>query len=320
MNTDQSCISVRKVAYRYRHAADDALHDINIEIARGSIFGLLGPNGAGKSTLLSLLSGSLAVQRGNITIAGTSSAAHIKSISAIVPQEYAFYEDLSGQENLEYFAGVCGLSSERATERIQHCAAMCRLTAVLPQRAGHYSGGLKRRLNLAIGLLNEPQILYLDEPTVGIDAESRQFIVDAIHDLRRTGITIVYTSHYMEEVEKLCDALAVIDRGKVVAQEKMESLLQRDGGRALHLRLKDSMPQLAAVLAPYRAEHVEHRHWHLELPAEQLPTVLQLIAEHGAQIERLQYGISRLEKIYLQLLAHGEVTDPAAPTVKDSRP
>jgi ABC-2 type transport system ATP-binding protein len=301
-----TCISVRDVAYRYRDAPKNALNAINFKIERGSIFGLLGPNGAGKSTLLSLLSGSLALQHGEIVVAGANTARDIKSISAIVPQEYAFYEDLSGQENLDYFAGVCGLSPQRARERIERCVRMCRLTDVLEQRAGHYSGGVKRRLNLAIGLLNEPQILYLDEPTVGIDAESRQYIVDAIHDLRSTGITIVYTSHYMEEVEKLCDALAIIDHGRVVVQESMDSLLQRGSGRTLHVRLKEPLPSLFETLKPYHAEHIEHRHWQLELSADQLPAALGIFATRGAQIERMQYGISRLEKIYLQLLANGD--------------
>jgi ABC-2 type transport system ATP-binding protein len=301
-----NAISVRDVAYRYRDAPKNALNAINFDIERGSIFGLLGPNGAGKSTLLSLLSGSLALQSGEIVVAGASSARDIKSISAIVPQEYAFYEDLSARENLNYFAGVCGLSPQRAAERIERCAQMCRLTDVLEQRAGHYSGGVKRRLNLAIGLLNEPQILYLDEPTVGIDAESRQYIVDAIHDLRSTGITIVYTSHYMEEVEKLCDALAIIDQGRVVVKESMDSLLQRGSGRTLNVRLKEPLPSLLDALKPYGAEHVDHRHWQLELTADQLPAALGILATHGAEIERLQYGISRLEKIYLQLLANGD--------------
>jgi ABC-2 type transport system ATP-binding protein len=305
-------ISVRNVAYRYRQATRDALREINIDIQRGSIFGLLGPNGAGKSTLLSLLSGSLGLQSGEISVNGTDLSQdlrRIKTISAIVPQEYAFYDDLSGQENLEYFAGAFNLGATQAVARIEHCAKMCRLTEVLAQRAGTYSGGQKRRLNLAIGLLNEPQILYLDEPTVGIDAESRQYIVDAIHDLRRTGVTIVYTSHYMEEVEQLCDAIAVIDHGRVVAHERMDSLLQRGGGRILHLRLKEAVPALLTLLSAYKPEHIDFRHWQLELPAEQLPEVLNILTAQQAQVERLQYGISRLEKIYLQLLANGDVSD-----------
>jgi len=304
-----AAIAVRGVTHRYRGATEDALYGIDLQIPRGSIFGLLGPNGAGKSTLLNLLSGSLALQRGESAIGDTPTGGDIRSITAIVPQEYAFYEDLSGRENLEYFAGVCGLTRQRAAERIAQCAELCRLSAVLAQRAGHYSGGLKRRLNLAIGLLNAPHILYLDEPTVGIDAESRQYIVDAIHALRSTGITIVYTSHYMEEVEKLCDTLAIVDQGRIVAQDSMDALLQREGGRALHLRLKTPMPALQDALAAYQAEHSDFRHWQLELPVEQLSAVLQLLAAHGAQIERLQYGISRLEKIYLQLLANGTDKD-----------
>ena len=152
----------------------DALHDINIDVPRGEIFGLLGPNGAGKSTLLGLLSGSLSLQGGSIVIGGEPlprRARQVKRISAMVPQEYAFYESLTGQQNLDYFGSVFGLSSTQREQRAIKAVAVCRLEDDIGRIAGDYSGGLKRRLNLAIGLLNEPQILYLDEPTVGIDAQ-----------------------------------------------------------------------------------------------------------------------------------------------------
>jgi len=309
---DSACIRVRNVTHRYRRATRDALHDITIDIPRGSIFGLLGPNGAGKSSLLGLLSGSLALQSGAISIAGAAlpgDARRIKGTSAVVPQEYAFYEDLSGRENLDYFAGTYGLARAQTNVRIERCARICRLTDVLAQRAGDYSGGLKRRLNMAIGLLNEPQILYLDEPTVGIDAESRRYIVEAIRELRGTGVTIVYTSHYMEEVEQLCDAIAVIDRGRLMLQGSMESLLQHEGEKALFLRLENPAENLAEPLARYRAEHVGYRDWNLDVTLDQLPEVLRVIAQHGARIERLQHGVSRLEKIYLQLLADGAASE-----------
>lgn len=301
------CIRVRNVSFRYSRSQRDALREINIDVPRGSIFGLLGPNGAGKSSLLGLLSGSLLLQSGEISIEGAAmpmDARRIKAMEAIVPQDYAFYEALSGRENLAYFAGTYGMSKNEIGRRIESCAATTRLTDVLEQRAGDYSGGLKRRLNMAIGLLNAPRILYLDEPTVGIDAESRQFIVAAIRDLRERGVTIVYTSHYMEEVEQLCDTIAVIDRGRLVLSGRMDSLLQRDGGRSLSIRLKEPAPQLAEPFARFRAEQAG-RDWQLEVAPTQLAEVVELVAKHGGRIDRMQYGVSHLEKIYLQLLADG---------------
>ncbi len=301
-------ISVRGVNYRYAHAAADALHDIGMEIPHGQIFGLLGPNGAGKSTLLGLLSGSLALQSGAVVIAGEPlprRARAVKRISAMVPQEYAFYETLTGQQNLRYFGSVFGLSRRRLDERCAIVVEVCRLQEDAHRAAGDYSGGLKRRLNLAIGLLNEPQILYLDEPTVGIDAQSRRYILDAVHALKARGTTIVYTSHYMEEVERLCDCVAIIDHGRVVLQERMDNLLRREGGEFLHITLSAPNPSLEALLQPFGATHVDHKSWKLTLPRERLAHVLADIERSGAHIERMQYGVSRLEEIYLELLLHG---------------
>jgi ABC-2 type transport system ATP-binding protein len=301
-------INVRAVSYRYAHAALEALREVSMDIPRGEIFGLLGPNGAGKSTLLGLLSGSLALQGGAIVIAGEPlprRARHAKRISAMVPQEYAFYESLTGRQNLNYFGSVYGLSRKQREQRCERAVQVCRLQDELHRPAGDYSGGLKRRLNLAIGLLNEPQILYLDEPTVGIDAESRLYILDAVHALKSQGTTIVYTSHYMEEVERLCDSVAVIDHGRVVLQERMENLLRREGGESLHITLSEADQNVESVLRPFAATHVEFKSWKLTLPRERLPEVLSALERAGARVERMQYGVSRLEEIYLELLLGG---------------
>ncbi|HVF16272.1 MAG TPA: ABC transporter ATP-binding protein [Steroidobacteraceae bacterium] len=298
-------IAVRSLAYRYSGAALDALHDINIDVPRAEIFGLLGPNGAGKSTLLGLLSGSLSLQSGSIIIAGEPlprRSRQVKRVSAMVPQEYAFYESLSGQQNLDYFGSVFGLSSTQREQRALKAVEICRLEEDIGRIAGDYSGGLKRRLNLAIGLLNEPQILYLDEPTVGIDAQSRRFILDAVLALKAIGTTIVYTSHYMEEVEQLCDSVAVIDHGRVVLQERTANLLRREGGQRLQITLADPNVAASDVLQEFAATHVDHKVWSLLLPPDRLPDVLAALARSGARVERLQYGVSRLEEIYLELL------------------
>jgi ABC-2 type transport system ATP-binding protein len=300
-----SAIQTRGVGYRYAGATHDALTDVNLDVPRGEIFGLLGPNGAGKSTLLSLLSTSLSLQSGEIAIGGESllrRARQIRCISAVVPQEYAFYESLTGQQNLNFFGSVFGLSRADRARRCARAVEVCRLGEHLKKSAGQYSGGLKRRLNLAIGLLNEPQILYLDEPTVGIDAQSRHYIIDAVMALKSSGTTIVYTSHYMEEVEQLCDSVAVIDNGRVIVQERMENLLRREGAQSLQITLHEANPKAAPVLQPFAAMHVDFKVWTLDIGADRLPEVLLQLTQHGISFERVQYGVSRLEKIYLSLL------------------
>lgn len=303
-------ISLVNVSYRYDDAPMAALQDISLEVPAAEIFGLLGPNGAGKSTLLGILSGSLTCQSGKVTIAGeklTQRARNIKRLSAVVPQEYAFYESLSGRQNLAYFGSVFGLSRALLKERREKAVEICRLQEHLDRTAGQYSGGLKRRLNLAIGLLNAPRILYLDEPTVGIDAESRRFIVDAVLALKELGTTIVYTSHYMEEVEELCDSVAVIDHGRLVLHERMESLLRREGSDSLQLTVREPNAKLGEVLAAFGPAHIDHKHWTLSVAAQRLPEVLSALERAGIQFDRLQYGVSRLEKIYLDVLLRGSV-------------
>jgi ABC-2 type transport system ATP-binding protein len=309
----QHAISVRGVGYRYAHAMTDAVRDVTLDVPRGEIFGLLGPNGAGKSTLLGLLSGSLAIQSGTIQIAGEAlprRARQVKRISAVVPQEYAFYESLTALQNLDYFGHVFGLARTELASRRANAIDICRLADDVQRPAGELSGGLKRRLNLAIGLLNAPQILYLDEPTVGIDAESRRYILDAVLALKASGTTIVYTSHYMEEVERLCDSVAVIDHGRVVLQDRVTNLLRREGGDALQLTLSTPRADLAPFFDAFAATNVDFKTWKLTLSSAQLPQLLAELERQGARIERMQYGVSRLEEIYLALLLSAEGHSP----------
>lgn len=230
-----AAIEIRQLGFTYPGEAEAALTDISFTIAAGSCFGLLGPNGAGKSTLLSLLTGILPLQSGTVSILGQPLAGistlhqagqHRKSTS-LVPQDYAFYQALTARENLECFAGLYGLSGNTRRERIDFAVTVCGLESLLDKRAAQCSGGVRRRLNLAIGLLNRPRILYLDEPTVGIDAQSRHFILASIQQLQAEGVTIVYTSHYLEEIQAICDALAIIDHGRLLLADTMEHVMER---------------------------------------------------------------------------------------------
>lgn len=224
-----AAITARNVSFTYHGESQAALNDVSITVPTGSCFGLLGPNGAGKSTLLALLTGILPLQQGdivfdeNVNIDNTDRRKHM----ALVPQDYAFYPNLTVRENLSCFAALCGFTSASQQTQIDFSVHACGLEDTLSKRAAQCSGGVRRRLNLAIGLLNQPRILFLDEPTVGIDAQSRHFILDTIRQLQQGGMTIVYTSHYMEEIQAICDVLAIIDHGKLLLQDTLGNVLQR---------------------------------------------------------------------------------------------
>jgi len=204
-----------------------ALNGLSLEIKEGRIFGLLGVNGAGKSTLLSILNGLCSFDKGDIKVFGfdmLQDKQKIKEISSIIPQNLAFYEKLTVEENLEFFAKVQNGTKENYEKAIE----INDLSKLLSQRASTLSGGQKRRLNIAIGLLNNPKIIYFDEPTVGIDPKSRNEILDSIKSYKETGMTVVYTSHYMNEIEKICDDVAIISKGQLVIQDSLENLLSSD--------------------------------------------------------------------------------------------
>ncbi|RYF93858.1 MAG: ABC transporter ATP-binding protein [Caulobacteraceae bacterium] len=305
--TREPAILVRGLSHRYPRAAREALSGIDLSIGRGTCFGLLGPNGAGKSTLISLMTGMIAPQSGEILVDGVSAAADPRALrraGALAPQDFAFYPALSGADNLAYFAGLYRIPKADWPARRAAAVAATQLGDWLDRPAETYSGGLKRRLNLAIALINAPRILYLDEPTVGIDARSRQTILDAIKALKADGVTIVYTSHYMEEVEQLCDAVAVIDHGRLVLQGRTAELLSDAAARRLTVTL--AAPATARARTALKALSPD---WStpgrvdLDLAAQaDLPGVLTQLQAAGLKVARAEYGVSRLETLYLGLL------------------
>ncbi len=217
------------------------LDNINLTIEEGSIFGLLGPNGAGKSTLVYILNNILQKDSGCISFFGKdfdTNTSYVKEHSSYVPQTYAFYPDLSVVENLEFFGSLYGLAGKELKSKIEFCIEVTSLHRYKNKRAYSFSGGVKRRLNIAIGLLNNPKILYLDEPTVGIDPQSRNYILQMIKELNKEkNLTIVYTSHYMEEIEYLCDDIAILDNSSIILHEKKEILLEQN--KTIDVYLKD---------------------------------------------------------------------------------
>ena len=226
-----------------------AVDSVSFEVRPCEIYGLLGPNGAGKTTTISMISGLLKPDAGEVTVAGTpfwSDPQKAKRIMGVVPQELAIYEELNGRENLEFWARMAGLSSSDAKSRATELLEALTLTDRAKDAVKTYSGGMKRRINLGCALLHKPQLLLLDEPTVGIDPQARQNILEFITKLRATGTAILYTTHYLEEAESLCQRIGIIDHGKLLAEGTLKELQDRLGGDRLFVLeadLKDSSPE-----------------------------------------------------------------------------
>jgi ABC-2 type transport system ATP-binding protein len=213
-----------------------ALDGLTLTFREGAVTGLLGPNGAGKTTLVSILVGILPKDRGRVVVGGHNldgGLHEIRRISCLVPQNLAFYPSLTARENLSFFGAVQGLSGDDLRARLEAAAAAASLESFLDKRAETFSGGMKRRLNLAIGLLGRPRVLYLDEPTVGVDAQSRTWILETIRRINREeGTTVVYASHYMDEVEQVADDIVILDEGKIVLAGGRDELLGEAGTAA----------------------------------------------------------------------------------------
>ena len=198
-----------------------ALDGIGFQVAGGRITGLLGPNGAGKTTLLRILTTVLLPDEGDISVGGASvrtEPGRVRSQLGVCPQDLAIYEDLTGSENVAFFGRLAGLSRRQARSSAAEQLELVGLSDRAADRAGTYSGGMKRRLNIAVALVARPRLLLLDEPTVGVDPQSRNRIFEVVESLRADGMTIVYTTHYMEEADRLCDHVVVMDLGRVVAE------------------------------------------------------------------------------------------------------
>ena len=214
-------ISAEKLVYRYPGQSDAALDGVDLQLVRGHAVGLLGPNGSGKSTLINVLVGLRTPQSGAVVHAGNQ-----RPTVAWVPQDHAFYPELTCRENLALFAGMLDIPRADAEARIERAVADCVLEEFLNRRAKHCSGGVRRRLNLAIALLQRPDVLLLDEPTAGVDPQSRAFLLDRVREFASHGTAILYATHYMEEVSAVCSHILLLDHGRVVASGDLASLLR----------------------------------------------------------------------------------------------
>jgi ABC-2 type transport system ATP-binding protein len=225
---EKPLIRISNLSKTYKGSDEPALRSISLDIFPDEIFGLLGPNGAGKTTTISILCGLFPPTEGTVEIDGMDIRADlhaIKRIIGVVPQEVALYPTLTALENLTFFGNMYGLRGKDLRDRIMEHLTNFGLERYARKKVGNYSGGMKRRVNLIAGLLHRPRVLFLDEPTVGIDVQSRIVILNYLHEVRQQGTTIIYTSHYMEEAENLCTRVAIIDRGSVISTGNPKELV-----------------------------------------------------------------------------------------------
>jgi len=223
-----------------------AVKGISLQVARGEVFGLLGPNGAGKTTTISMLTGLLEPTGGSITVDGLDLKRHTREVKAqmgLVPQELALYTTLSARQNLMFFGRIYGLKGQALRQRVDEVLEMIGLTERADDAVGDYSGGMKRRVNIGAGLLHRPRILFLDEPTVGVDPQSRNAIFESVEALNRAGMTVIYTTHYMEEAQRLCHRVAIVDEGQIIALDTPAGLIRSLGGGVVLLGVAEGTPE-----------------------------------------------------------------------------
>ncbi|BAC91413.1 ABC transporter ATP-binding protein [Gloeobacter violaceus] len=288
-----------------------AVAGLTFQVAAGEIFGLLGPNGAGKSTTIKMLAGLVRPDRGSVRVAGLElarSACEAKRLVGIVPQELAVYPGLSARDNLAFWGELYGLSGRRLAERIGAVLEVVGLAERGREPVERFSGGMQRRLNLAIGLIHEPRLLLLDEPTVGVDPQSRNRIFEGIEQLSRAGMAIVYTSHYLEEVERLCRRVAIVDGGRLVAEGTPAQLQSGAGHGLVVLTVQQPLEETAgalAALAGVVGVHQEEGSGRVTIAAERpqqvLVAALEVLGKAEIGVLGVQLIESSLEAVFLQL-------------------
>lgn len=304
----EDALVVRNLSESYGKV--QVIREVSFSIPTGEIFGLLGPNGAGKSTILSALSGLMEPTAGNIWVNGLKVNGNINEVKkqlGLVPQELALYPSLSAYENLEFFARIYGLKGKEVKERVNQLLDIVQLRERANESIDTYSGGMKRRINLAAGLLHEPSILFLDEPTVGVDPQSRNAIFESIEALNRKGMTIIYTTQYMEEAERLCHRIAILDHGQIIAMDTPANLIQRYGHGRIHLEIADGKvgPVSLAIQNLANIQTVTHHDQCIEIkaqaPQEALVSIFEEINKLDAQVVSLQILNANLETVFLNL-------------------
>ncbi|TLG76578.1 ABC transporter ATP-binding protein [Culicoidibacter larvae] len=301
-------VDVDGVVKRYNNVA--ALKKFSIQVREGEIYGLLGPNGAGKTTAINAILGLLSIDSGSIKIFDKElkgNEAAIKKQVGVIPQQVAVFRDLTVQENIDFFAQLYKVAASNRKQYVADAIAFTGLEAYSKKRAKELSGGLQRRLNIACGIVHKPRLIFMDEPTVAIDPQSRNSILEGIIRLRDEGATIVYTSHYMEEVEAICDYIAIVDNGYIIAQGSKEALKDmvsdKEAIRIIADNLNETVFKELRLLA--LVEDVTHEAEVLTISiqknADVLNKVITILQAHGVEIHSINVETPTLNTVFLTL-------------------
>ena len=305
-----SILEVQNLVKKYGDFA--AVNGVTFDIKEGEVFSLLGPNGAGKTTTISMLSTLYPPTSGDAMIGGhsiTKEPMAVKQVIGVVPQELALYEDLTARENLIFWGQMYGLSGKTLHNRIDEVLEQIDLTEKAKNRIRTYSGGMKRRVNIGVGLLHKPRLLFMDEPTVGIDPQSRRAILDTVKDLNKQGMTILYTTHYMEEAQELSDRVGIIDHGEFIALGTQKELTQQVGQSEtliLHIGENDDAEALANSLKGVKdileANVSDHEVSIITPEAEDIiAPVISKANERGIKVRSVDIREPNLEAVFLHL-------------------
>ena len=281
-----------------------AVDGLSFEIHRGQTFGLLGPNGAGKTTTISMLVGLLNPDEGSVVVGDKSAKSNgvfgnpidhtVRRLIGVAPQSLSLYDELTAKENLEFFGQLYGLSGGRLRERVTWALSFAELEDRKKDRLSTFSGGMKRRMNIAAALIHDPEILLLDEPTVGVDPQSRNHIFESIQRLQKDGMTILYTTHYMEEAQRLCDSVAIIDHGKLLALDTVPRLIDHHGGRSVVTGMLNQRPDQVELPGNLDGDSIR---FESERPLEQVAE----LSGQGVQFQSLSIAQPDLESVFLSL-------------------
>jgi len=293
-----------------KYGPSEAVRGISFQVHPGEFFGLLGPNGAGKTTVIGILTGWIEPTRGRVEVLGMN--LHLRPREAkkkigLVPQSFAFYPTLTARENLSFFGRLYGLKGRYLEERMTHVLGIASLEDRAGQAVGTFSNGMKRRLNIAIGLLHEPALLILDEPTVGVDAQSRTQILESIKKLNSEGVTILYTTHYIEEAEDLCSRVAILDLGKIAALGTPRALVQSLGKGIIriefHAAMDEGLLREMEAIGPVLWMDDRKRRVHLETDqtAPALSRLLGMKENRKTLFKSLDMMEPSLESVFIRL-------------------
>ncbi|MEX2114713.1 MAG: ABC transporter ATP-binding protein [Pirellulales bacterium] len=299
-------LSIRNVVKQY--GPHTAVAGVSFDVRAGELFGLLGPNGAGKTTLLSIVSCLLEATSGEALILGQRASTRDRNLRrsiGIVPQELAIYGELNARENLNFFGSLYGVSGDELNKRVDHTLAAIGLTDRANDRVENFSGGMKRRLNLGAALIHQPRLLLLDEPTTGVDPQSRNHIFEEVRRLAGEGVGIVYTSHYIEEVQSLCSRVGIIDHGQLIACDSLPVLLAQMGG-VIRFRVPDDAPSLREPLRQIPGVTLNGQDGpFVEMECRDVKTalmrVIALLNERQIELISLETTEPNLERVFLHL-------------------